>query len=628
MAGVAVRAARRDGAASSGPGPGSAAALLEAPGLEQRAPDGEPFRLHLRILLPFTLLLGFVIALFLITTYVTERADRRAELSARVQAVDRLFRHEVEEDAKQMHGTLDALLAVPEMRALFRARDRDGLLARARPLFEALRRDHSISQFSFLLPGRTVLLRVHRPGAAGDRVDRTTVRRAERTRQVAYGIELGTFGMLTMRVVMPWVEDGRLLGYVELGHEVRHFLTEIRDILGMDVVVLIYKRYLGYLRGAPPSEAQARWPWPWERFATMVAVASTTRSLPAAITAMFEEDAHPYQAVVPIERGERRTHVAFLPLYDAAEREIGDIAVIHDITGEERAFRKSMIATGAVSLAAGGAVFALFVLTLNRVARDYRRKREVEARLSRLSAEHERIVQVEKLSAIGTMIGEIAHQINNPMVGVVNMAQLALREVDDPERTRKRLEDIVAAGKHCHAFVKRMTDFTRAARSERRVTDLRGLLDEAVTLFRQSARGRPRVHCRLPAEPVRAAVDATLVRHAVFNLLHNAVQAQIQAGREREPVTVDLHARLRVEDGALGWALVVEDHGTGLSPEVAERMFAPFFTTRPEGTGLGLPVVRYVARIHGGSVTGENREGGGARFTLWLPAAEEAGDDG
>ncbi|NCC93691.1 MAG: histidine kinase, partial [Opitutae bacterium] len=116
----------------------------------------------------------------------------------------------------------------------------------------------------------------------------------------------------------------------------------------------------------------------------------------------------------------------------------------------------SLALAAVLSLLAGGLVFALFFVILGRVEKDYRRQREMETRFARLSTEHQRIVQIEKLSEVGRTIGEIAHQINNPLVGVVNMAQLAEREADDPVRVRELLGDIRRAGSDCHAFLQRM----------------------------------------------------------------------------------------------------------------------------------------------------------------------------
>ena len=90
----------------------------------------------------------------------------------------------------------------------------------------------------------------------------------------------------------------------------------------------------------------------------------------------------------------------------------------------------------------------------------------------RLDTEHRRILQLEKLSALGTMVGGIAHQLNNPLVGVVNLAQLAEREADDPARTRELLGEIRSAGEDCRAFVKRMLEFSKVSCFESKPTPM------------------------------------------------------------------------------------------------------------------------------------------------------------
>lgn len=248
----------------------------------------------------------------------------------------------------------------------------------------------------------------------------------------------------------------------------------------------------------------------------------------------------------------------------------------------------------------------------------YRRQQETELQVSELITEqqkHQRIVQMEKLSAIGMMIGEIAHQINNPLVGVVNMAQLAEREADDPERTRELLGEIRKAGEHCRVFLQRMLTFTTISRYDRKPTEMKGLISETIELFQQSAEKHPQMITEFPDSEVILDVDPILIRHALFNLLSNAAQADPTGGA----ITVGLRPKTRAEDQATGWSLSVRDQGPGVAEDVQDKIFTPFFSTRPDGTGLGLSVVQQVAMIHEGQITATNDPDGGANFALWLP---------
>jgi signal transduction histidine kinase len=110
-------------------------------------------------------------------------------------------------------------------------------------------------------------------------------------------------------------------------------------------------------------------------------------------------------------------------------------------------------------------------------------------------------------------------------------------------------------------------------------------------------------------------VDPILIRHALFNLLMNAAQATSDEGA----IVIGLDFEPNPDDGAPGWLLSVTDHGKGIAPEILDKIFVPFFTTRSDGTGLGLPVVQHVALLHGGYVSAGNQSGGGTRFAIWLP---------
>lgn len=247
----------------------------------------------------------------------------------------------------------------------------------------------------------------------------------------------------------------------------------------------------------------------------------------------------------------------------------------------------------------------------------YRRQRAAESKFAKLSSEHERIVQMEKLSAMGQMVGEIAHQFNNPLVGVINLAQRAEKQTDNPQRVKELLGEIRQAGEHCSGFVRRMLEFTRMSHSEPQDTNLADLARETIAFFRQTVEEKPDIVFTAPGEEdwvLRA--DPVLLRHAFFNLIHNAAQAD-----PRGPVEV--HLARNSQSGRDGYELAVADHGPGLSAEAAKKLFTPFFSTRPGGTGLGLSVAQHIAILHGGSIRAEDNPSGGARFVIWLPANKE-----
>jgi signal transduction histidine kinase len=583
------------------------------------SPTQQPKRVKAKFIWPFAIALMFIMCVFAIAIYGIEARIRDQDLSERSAAVVKLFEQKLDKDTNLMMATMRAMMTNGAIENAFRRSDRDGLARHGGPLFERLRDDHRITHLYLTRPDLVNFYRFHSPGEYGDAIDRVTMERAQSSQTAVHGLELGGLGTLTLRMVMPWWKNDELLGYIEVGEEIEHLIDEIQRSLSVDLLVLVDKRYLAqeqWQRGQTLMNRSGD----WGRFATHAALAQTTEQLPLALDDRLLAHLLAGRTAEIRDQG-RSLHLAIVPLEDAGKHPIGGLVVMRDITALESTFQWSIIAVTLLSLLAAAGVLGVFYFALERVERDYRRQHDLEHQLLRLDTEHRRILQMEKLSALGTMVGGIAHQLNNPLVGVVNLAQLAERELGeqgkpgDPARTRELLQEIRSAGEDCRAFVKRMLAFSKVSCFESRPTPMASLIEDTVLLFRQTENKHLPVEVVLPDEPAVLTVDPILIRHALFNLLLNAAQATrddgaivIRLTREDDPVR-----------GVPGWSLAVSDHGRGMSAEVMEKIFVPFYTTRSDGTGLGLPVVQHVVLLHNGQVTVSSEAGCGTRIALWIP---------
>ena len=226
-------------------------------------------------------------------------------------------------------------------------------------------------------------------------------------------------------------------------------------------------------------------------------------------------------------------------------------------------------------------------------------------RLSRRAVVQEaQLAQHRHLAALGQMSAVMAHEIKNPLAALKGHAQLLARQVAEAERPRA--ERVVGEAERLETLVYSLLDFARTAALDRRDADPRRILQDAVE---QTVPDRVRVvgeHA-----PERWSLDATRIRQVLVNLLDNALKAS--------PADAKVEAEVRREAGDL--VFVVRDRGPGIPPEHLEQVFEPFFTTRTKGSGLGLAIVRRITRLHGGTVSVVNRPGGGAEFTVAIPAA-------
>ncbi len=261
----------------------------------------------------------------------------------------------------------------------------------------------------------------------------------------------------------------------------------------------------------------------------------------------------------------------------------------------------------------GGAGLILFLALYQLFSVVYRRQRVAESRFSKLTLEHERIVQIEKMSAMGELVGEIAHQLNNPLVGVVNLAQLAERQLKNPERVAELLGEVRKAGTECRDIVQRILRINQISRSTPQSADLNELVQDTITFCHQSIALRHEVAFDAANQKAMLNVDPVLIRQALFNLIHNAILAspdtQVRVGLE-----------FSEHEGVPGVFINVTDHGPGFDGKTAAQLFKPFFTTRANGTGLGLAVAQHIVMKHGGTLLATNLSTGGARFSIWLPS--------
>ena len=260
----------------------------------------------------------------------------------------------------------------------------------------------------------------------------------------------------------------------------------------------------------------------------------------------------------------------------------------------------------------GGGGLLLFFVLYKVFSLVYYRQQAAESSLSKLTTEHERIVQIEKMSAMGELVGEIAHQLNNPLVGVINLSQLAEREVKNPERVAELLAQVRKAGTECRDIVQRILRINQISRSEMHPTDLSDLIGDTITFCHQSVDLRHTVDFVDKAPHVLLNVDPVLIRQALFNLIHNAILAAPEM-----PVHVSMAPAER--ERVPGVLISVSDSGPGFNKETEAKLFKPFFTTRAKGTGLGLSVAQHIAMKHSGVVLAENLPKGGAKFSIWLP---------
>jgi len=263
------------------------------------------------------------------------------------------------------------------------------------------------------------------------------------------------------------------------------------------------------------------------------------------------------------------------------------------------------------------------------VARDVSERKRSEDRRRDLER---RLRQSAKMEALGTLAGGIAHDFNNLLLAILGYGELTRDALPEGSTLRANVEQIIAAGDRAQGLVKQILAFGRQSERELRPVLAQDVVHEATTFLRATLPATIDVQEHLDAEPCVIVADASQLNQVVLNLASNALHAMRDQGGVLE-IGLEACTVSEEEAGNLGdlapgpyVRLTVADTGHGMAPEVVERIYDPFFTTKSpgEGTGLGLSVVHGTVLSHGGFLSVDSTPGRGTRFTILFPRSDES----
>lgn len=252
--------------------------------------------------------------------------------------------------------------------------------------------------------------------------------------------------------------------------------------------------------------------------------------------------------------------------------------------------------------------------------RDLTERQKTETRLAELQSE---LVHMSRYTALGEMASALAHEINQPLTAIANYLKGCRRILERMEGPQVALlrdavneagEQALRAGQ----VIRHLREFVARGESERHIEDLPKLIEEASALALVGARERGvRVAYRFDPKAKLVLADRIQVQQVLLNLMRNAIEAMEESPRRELIVGTQVLPEARMIE------VCVNDTGTGIAPEIAEKLFQPFVTTKAQGMGVGLSICRTIIESHGGRITVESEPGGGTTFRFTLRSVEE-----
>ena len=252
-----------------------------------------------------------------------------------------------------------------------------------------------------------------------------------------------------------------------------------------------------------------------------------------------------------------------------------------------------------------------------------RHTEELEMRVAERTAElvetHKRLVQQERIAALGRAAAQVAHEVKNPLAGLLLYSLHLKSKIEKQSQSEAVLVDkIVETINHLNATVERILGFARPISLTLHSGNLNQIARDVLELLRpQIIANRIEVTLSLSEQAASAMIDESSIRGTLMNLILNAVEAMPNGGRLS---VTSYHAEETLH-------LEITDTGHGMSEEEAKNIFEPFYTTKEQGLGLGMPYAKKIIEQHGGTISVSSRLGEGTTISIALPAARQEVDD-
>lgn len=238
----------------------------------------------------------------------------------------------------------------------------------------------------------------------------------------------------------------------------------------------------------------------------------------------------------------------------------------------------------------------------------------------------EHLMHSQKMEAIGTLAGGVAHDFNNILAIIIGNTELAIQDIADTHSLNQKLKEIQTAGQRAKDVVAQLLSFSRQDEAKRQPVELGAIIDESLKLLRVSIPTTIDIKKKLCRQVLTVLSDSTQIQQVLINLCTNAAHAMDAGGGT---LTVSLKKtdlgrvvadRYGLHSGAYA-QLTVEDTGTGIDPAIADRIFDPYFTTKQAhlGTGMGLAIVHGIVTKYNGGITVNSQPGHGTQFHVFLP---------
>ncbi|MBV1908425.1 MAG: GGDEF domain-containing protein [Kangiellaceae bacterium] len=278
------------------------------------------------------------------------------------------YKYNIESDAKAIQAIMTSLRVSKELSSIFATKDRKKILEYVTPLYIELNHDYNITHFYFSDLNRVNIMRAHAPDRYGDTINRVTTLNSESNRSVAYGVELGKLGTLTLRVVSPWYsDDGTQIGYFELGMEIDHIISRLERILDFNIELFIHKQYLQKDTWNEGMAVLGR-NIDWQQFDSLVPTKQIINPIFRSFINSKDENKTFFGGSIKSYKKDGSTFwLLSVPISDIEGRNVANLLMLADTTFETDVTQKTIITVGLIIFVLASLLLIAFLRQINKI---------------------------------------------------------------------------------------------------------------------------------------------------------------------------------------------------------------------------------------------------------------------
>ena len=564
-------------------------------------------RITSRILAPFVLFVAFTLLGAVAGAYWLQQRSIDAHSSELKQHVWIAYAENLKEAASLLGSLTDFIESNSLIQQAWLDKDRQALFEAARPIYKRISKEGRVSHLYFYTPERTSFLRVHSPQRYGDRINRHTLDEAFSTKDLAWGVELDASGQFVLRVVKPWLIDGELAGYIELGENIVHLTRRVKRTTGADLVVVIDKRYLEYKAWSELQE-QLGSRMDWNQFPDRLIIDKTLPELPKQLLQQIGRGAEENVSVT-ISDEDQIYDVSVLPAVDARKQLLGNIWILLNTTTQHHDLKTLTTVF----------VFSSFVLASLGIILFYAYLHRIQSKLSKAyeKLRHEIGERKQVQQQLESYSYTIAHDLRAPLRSITSFSQILAEDIGESLHgdARDALQRVIRAGSHMAELIDDILELSRITRRHMSVS--------RVDLSRFAREYLEKLQSENPDRRLEYEVEDNVVvsgsRELLYAGLKNLLENAWKFTSKQDSAIVQFATTTL--DGETVYC--VRDNGVGFDMQYVDKLFGTFQRLHPKeaypGTGIGLATVKRVIERHKGRVWAESEAGRGATFYFTLP---------